>query len=296
MSSGRAAVLAIATLLVTACASTSVSIGTDAAAMRAANSAIRTQAQDAFRQANDGARAVAIEHRLNVTEPAQGRSPDLTLSEDDFPRAVTASDAAEWDRAFAELDGYFLALQSLVDPTRTRVTGEELTNVIARLNSEPVEAGLPDGFSAVFATLFENLVRAQAEREATAIMRRLDPQFGVLTTTLADAIGVDEDGGSLRGTVWVHWQARLDAYNVEYAQASTRTARRAIITSYLQAIDARDAQLRSLEQLRTSVLALGEAHSAAARGTRGDVMFWLERIEAARLDIERRRQTLGGGN
>jgi hypothetical protein len=58
----------------------------------------------------------------------------------------------------------------------------------------------------------------------------------------------------------------------------------------------RDAQLRDLDGLRSSLLALGEAHSAAAKGSPGDALFWVERIGGWLDDIKRRTQAAKGSS
>ncbi|HYD85968.1 MAG TPA: hypothetical protein VEA80_00695 [Vitreimonas sp.] len=284
-------VVSLALLLAGACATTSVTVGEQAGALRAGAGAARAHAANAFSAANQIARENAIERKLDLAEPP---TRQRSLSEDDFPRAVAIDDAAKWDRAFAELDAYFVALQSLVDPERARMTGDGVTTLLNQLRGEPVQAEMPAGVGAAFATLAQALVQARAEREATAVLRRVDPAFNELMTAMADAIGED-DVSDLRGTVSVNWSNRLSELRSDYASAANRSARQTVIARFLAAADARDAQLAQLAQLRAALLALGEAHSAAARGSRGDMMFWMNRVDAWVSDFERRRQTLAAG-
>jgi hypothetical protein len=289
----RMSLVAAAVLAATGCATTSVSIATDAGVLRTGASTVRTHAADAFQAGNEVARQNSIQRKLDLAEASPGHPADHSLREDDFPLAVARADIAKWDQAFVELGAYFVALQSLVDPARSSMTGDALTNLATQLQSGSTQASLPPGVAATFATLAQALVQARAEHEAAAVMRRVDPAFSALTQQMAEAIGADNNSG-LRGTVWANWEATLAADRANYANAQNATARRSIITAFLQAMDARDTQIRNLEQLRASILALGEAHSAAARGSRGDVMFWIDRVDSWLGDVKQRRQTLTG--
>ena len=77
---------------------------------------------------------------------------------------------------------------------------------------------------------------------------------------------------------------------VAYAGAATQhdeRAQRALVARYLDGVDQRDAQLRSLAAFRSSLLSLADAHAAAAAGARRPVAELLTVVED-RLDETRR--------
>jgi len=112
-------------------------------------------------------------------------------------------------------------------------------------------------------------------------------------TNMATAIGTDNTS-DLRGTVNANWNAVLARIRSEFASTKPddRDARRRVIQKFVDAVDARDTQLAGLDQLRSSLLALGEAHAAAGRGSRGEALFWIERIDGWLDDIKARTAAL----
>jgi acyl-CoA reductase-like NAD-dependent aldehyde dehydrogenase len=145
----------------------------------------------------------------------------------------------------------------------------------------------------VFATFGQALVQAHAEKTAMDVMRKVDPAFTATMAGMADGIGKD-DGSGLRGTVHSNWDAVLAAIRSAYAETpgTNRDARKRVLQQFLDAMDARDEQLNALEQLRTSLIALGEAHAAAARGNHGEAVFWIDRINGWLDDVKRRADEL----
>lgn len=255
------------------------SVGT----IRSGLGSAREQARLAFESANRIALEQAIERKLDHTEA-------LTLAEKDFAAAVARDDADQWIAAFGVLDSYASALQKLVDPQLSTGTGDALQSLGEQLqNGQAIHAKLPSGAAGAFATFGQALIQAHAEKQATAIMRQVDPQFTAVTSGMADAIGAD-NGSGLRATVKGNWQTVLSGINSEYADnhAASRDARRGLIQQYLDALAGRDQQLADLEQLRVSLLALGEAHAAAARGNHGEATYWIERIDGWLKEAKRR--------
>jgi hypothetical protein len=126
------------------------------------------------------------------------------------------------------------------------------------------------------------LLQARSERKATAVMRQTDGAFNAVVGDMAKAIGTGgSDVGSLQNSVFSSWEnSVLTKIEDDYAalQPTDQANRRATIQRYLDAMNARDKQLADLSQLRQSLLALGEAHSAAARGEPGDALFWVKRV------------------
>jgi hypothetical protein len=253
-----------------ACATPGPVLTASVGTVRTGLSLTSEQAATAFTTTNATARDLDLQRAL--------ANPAPNLREEDFPLALAPADIAKWTNAFTALDTYLASVQSLVDPARATATADRLDGLAAQLREGPVHLSLPAEASGAFATFAGVLVQLRSEHEATAIMRRVDPAFSAVMGGLADAIGADDRSG-LRGTTRIYWAEKLSALRVAYAQLSpTSPSRQATMLSFVAAMDSRDAQLQNLAQLRASVLALGEAHSAAARGSGGDALFWIGRI------------------
>ena len=279
----RATVAGIAILLAAACATPAPILIEDVGAIRSGAVAARQQAEDSFAAANDLARDQAIERKV--------RQPNAILRQTDFPQPVSAEAARKWNQAFSVLDQYGAALQSLVDPARAAETAEAIGELGQGLQSGPLNANLPNGLTAVFQTFGQALIQARAESKATAVMRSTDPAFNQLVGEMATAIGEPDEPGSLSNTVRSAWEnSVIPLIENEYASTDTddEGTRRRLITSYLEAMSERDKQLSDLTLLQQSLLALGEAHSAAAQGRPGDALFWIGRINGWADDIRKR--------
>jgi hypothetical protein len=261
-------------LLLGACATPGPATTENAGALRAGVDAARQQSQLAFDTANKLAREQAV--------AAKVADPSTILRQGDFPLPAPPEATAQWAAAFDVLDSYAAALQSLVDPKAAQTSGDSLQALGESLNGPTVNAGIPPMLTAAFSAFGSALVQARSEGKATAVMRRTDPAFNGVVGAMASAIGSGgSDPGSLQNSVASSWnRSVLPLIEQDYRRAdpADSAARTAIIHRYLDAMAGRDAQLASLGQLRQSLLALGEAHGAAARGEPGDALFWIQRV------------------
>ena len=276
----RAAMLLAAAGL-TGCATPGPILGQNVTTLRAGIGAARDQSDLAFEAANRAVRQQSIEFMVD--------QPGITLAEKNFLVAVAPEDAARWRVAFQSLDRYTASLQRLVDPRLAQTTGDTLTDIGAHLQSPNIGANLPAGLTGLFATLGQAIVAAQAERKATDVMRKVDPQFNAVTAAMAGAIGADDTQG-IRGTVHGNWDTVLAGINADYAKLAPadRGGRLAVAGHFRDALQSRDAQIANLAGLHDSLLALGSAHTAAARGDSGDALFWIGRIDGWLDDVRRR--------
>jgi hypothetical protein len=282
-----AGILSLA-LAVAGCATPGPMLTEDVGAIRTGIAAVRQQSQTSFTAANTLVRQQAVDRKV--------RSPDLILRQSDFPTPVTAEAAQQWSTAFDLLDAYAAALQNLVDPQRAQDAGAAIGQLGDSLNGPTIRAGIPPSITGVFQAFGSALVQAKAEASATAVMRRTDPAFADLVGKMASAVGRAHEAGSLYDTVESAWNdSLLPGLENGYRNLSPtdEAGRRQAIQAYLDAMAARDAQLTQLGQLSQSLLALGEAHAAAARGRPGDALFWIKRIDA-QLDAIRSRAASTG--
>lgn len=252
--------------------------------MRTGVAHMRTSTDDAFTELNSSRRDFAIEDVLDAN-----RAP----TEADFASLIDPDTTLRWRKAYDAVDGYLAALQTLVDTKRSEQTRAGLEEVGTGVQALGI--GLPTGAQTAFSAFGGAVVQAAAERKAMTVIRRVDPSFRRLMITLGDLVaGPDE--GTLRALTVTQWKRRLqdiaaDDYTVAAAQGS-RERREAVVRAYRTALDERDAKLGALADLRDALLALGEAHGAAARGGDGAVIFWIGQIEARLKDV---RDAIGKG-
>lgn len=270
-------------VLIAGCASSGSMLTEDVGALRAGIGAAREQSRISFIAANKLAQEQAIERKIDLSEK--------TLREADFPVPVPSEDAAQWAEAFAILDTYSGALQKLVDSKRTQATGDAIGGIAASLNGPTINAKMPPTLSGAFATFGQALMQSRAEKSAVAVMRKTDPAFREVVGAMADAIGGSpQDVASIQFVVESNWtNSILPSLENKYTGLEVKSGeRRRVAQDYVAAISARNAQLANLSQLHQSLIALGEAHSAAARGHPGDALFWIDRIHGWLDEIKRR--------
>jgi hypothetical protein len=270
----------------------------DLTAFGTAASDIGKQADLSFRQSNSLARDMSVERFI--------RSGAVGLNEQQFMVAVSAEDMAAWQEALSGLERYGTGLASLVDTARGTATSNALVGLGNQLASGRTGIEISPEVGGAFASLAGALVNASAQRSAREILMRTDPSIQSLLNAMAVAIGeTDRDG--LRGTVYANWAASFTGVQRAYAQAAearNEADQRRLVGQFLAALDKRDAQLRSLAALRSSLLSLAAAHSAAAQGAPASVASLLQSIEE-RLDETKRlydafeedaRERRSGGN
>jgi hypothetical protein len=223
-----------------------------------------------FAEANRVARAAAVDRFV--------RSGAVGLTEAPFAPAVPAEVANDWREAFGDLERYGLLLGALSDEDQRGRTTAAFRNLGVELKAGAAGARISPGVAAGISSLAGTLIGIEAQRRSREILTRTDPPVRALLTAMADAIGASDAEG-LRGTVAAAWTASGARFQRAYALAvearRDEDARRAIVTDYLALLDRRQAQLATLADLRHSLLALADAHSAAAAGSRrpiGDLL------------------------
>lgn len=250
--------LCTALLVLSACARTVAS--ENLAAFSQAATAISKQSQLSFDESNKLARDFAIDRKIRTGGPG--------LSEDQFQGAVSQESMDAWKEALTGLADYGTTLASLVDTSNGAQTSDGLVALAGRIQAGPVRLKINDQVATGFAALAGALVDARAQRQATHILQAADPHVQLLLSSMAEAIGANDSEG-LRGTVHRLGTTALSPIQRSYAAAFDRhdeRAQRELIQQYLDGLAARDAQLRSLENLRGSLINLAAAHAAAAKG------------------------------
>jgi hypothetical protein len=247
---------------------------------RAAND-VSQQADLAFEESNKLARDVAVDRFVRSGLPG--------LSEQHFQGAIPRESMDAWQEALTGLSDYATILASLVDTNRGTQTSDAIVALGQKLQTGAIGARIDPAVSTAFASLGGALIDARGQRIARGILTRADPSVQSLLTSMAESIGA-HNGEGLRGTVFTNWNANLDPVRRAYAAAADKkqeSTQRLLIGEYLAGLDRRDAQLRSLANLRTSLVNLAAAHSAAAKGAPATVGSLLAQIER-RLDETKR--------
>jgi hypothetical protein len=257
-SSAIAAVVTTVLLLTTSCATPR---SADLTGFGRSAAGLQADVGATFAEANRLARSVEVDRFV--------RSGAIALSERRFPPAVPPEVTSKWQAALGDLARYGNLLATLTGTGRGGVQTDAFRQLGTQLNAGSTAADLDPGVTAGFAALAGALVDLKARSSARGIMRRTDPDVRRLLVAMAEAVG-DSDAEGLRGTVASNWTAALSAYQRTYAVAATEKAdarQRQIVADYLAGIDRRDAQLAALSGLRSSLLGLADAHTAAAAGS-----------------------------
>jgi hypothetical protein len=248
--------VALLLLLLAGCAAPMVSPPRVAAFGQAVDS-VKLQFDTAFAAINQMAMADAVERAVTLPK----------LTEADVAPLLPPDDIAKWDNAIGGIDAYVASLTALTAPNPANDFGSAATafgTAVAKL--EPSALPSP-GVAAGFAELGRSLIAAKAERDALKIARQADPAMQQIFTAMADVIG-DAKLKGLRGTVHEHWQTEIaEVAKVDFPTAKGNTAaRRSAVLAYVDLLQKRDAQDLQLASLRQSLLELGVAHAALARG------------------------------
>ena len=269
----------IVTIALAGCARTVAS--EDLAGFSKAAQDISSQADLAFVASNKLARDVSIDRFV--------RSGAVGLSEQQFQTAVSAESIDAWQESLGALSDYATVLSSLVDTKRGTETSDAVVALGQKLQSGTVGLSINPTIATAFASLGGALVDARAQQQARRVLVQTDPSVQQLLSDMAEALG-DNNSEGLRGTIFSNWNTSLDGVRRAYALAATQhreQEQRKLIAEYLGALDRRDAQLRSLSNLRASIVNLAAAHSAAAKGAPLTVGTLIAQIEQ-RVDETKR--------
>jgi hypothetical protein len=273
---------ALAAFALVGCAS-STTLVADVGALQSGVAGARQQAQLSFDAANKAALDQAI--ALKVADAG------VNLGEADLTTAVKTEDIQAWSQAFDILDAYCTSLKKLSGTAQSQTTGNNLAGLGAQLQNGPLALKIPAGLQGLFATFGQALVQAQAAKTATDVMRTTDPAFHQVVDGMAAAIGSSpQQTNTLQFQVASNWVTTLAGITVDYSalRPTDQAGRRQVITRYLAAMKARDDELQNLSQLHASLLALGEAHSAAAKGKPGDALYWIGQINTWLDEVKQR--------
>jgi hypothetical protein len=278
----------LALLLATGCAGHVSS--TDMSGFGRSAAAIGKQAETSMLDANRIGRDASVEEFIRLGRPG--------LTEAAFPPLVPPEVSRAWLDALGGLERYGMLLSSLSDPDRASDATAAVGNLGGQLNG--LGAGISPGIGSAFAGLAGALVEASAQRQARGFLRRTDPHVRSLLVSMAEAVGASDDEG-LRGTVKTNWIRTFSPLQNAYAAAAEKKderLQRTNIALFLDRVDRRDAQLRSLAALRLSLLSLADAHSAAAAGSRRPASELLEVVERRLEEVREAHDVIkqGAGN
>lgn len=216
------------------------------------------------------------------------------LNEDLFGEGIPSESVATWMRAFNLMEEYAQKLEILLsDEQREGIEGE-LRGFGEKL-STTLEAPLPDGVAAGFVKLGGLLVQIKIGQDALEIMRETDPAIQDIFNTMSSAIGSTHEEG-IRNTVRTSWTTQLGGLQVEFLRAGDNLKKKhQVAEKFLNMLNERDANDQLLSSLRISLLSLGNAHAAMAKGERlrasGYIQIVQDEYRGIRKEIDRLRET-----
>lgn len=261
-------------LALSACATQGAVLNSGVGAIRASATAADAETENVFGDINAAHRDDVITLLL-----AQKARP----SEEAFAPVIAPETAARWAAVFDGIDTYLAGIQDLVDTKRSTAIGDNLKGVGEALQSPNFGVKIPNEAVGLFAGLGGALVQASAERKAQDVMRRTDPEFRALMEGLAGLVGgPDSRPGALRAMVDEHWSGLLIGAEHDFGKLldAPDSARAPLLTGYGKLLDERQAYRERLERLRRALIAIGEAHSAAAKGSPGGTFYWIGQINS----------------
>jgi hypothetical protein len=247
---------------------------------------VHVQAQTTFRAIND----LVTEDELDLVV----KKKDLT--ESDVAVMLAPTEIAKWEKAFSAVDSYCKSLAALLDPSLATDLEQSFVGAATELKTLDKNA-LPDPIiSTAFAEVAGMLIEAKAQADALKVASSADPSMQVVFTSMANAIGSNDNKPGLITTVSKHWTNRMGVKDDEFhrnfddfykahptpskdEKTTFEAAQRQIVLEYIQLRDQRDAQLLTLTSLRKSLLGLAEAHSALARGSAADLSTVLTKLQ-----------------
>lgn len=202
------------------------------------------------------------------------------LTEDSLVEVPSGAAIAAWNAALDPVEAYAEDLSSLTSADSAKAVENSLGGLAAQFNATSADlranAGggggqISAGQAAAFTEMASALLRAHAQKQAMRVAAQTDPEVRRVFTVLADAIGGDNTGPGLRSTVRANWDQRASALKVEFLRAGTPERRRPVVREFIELMRKRDAQDEMLADLRSTYLALADAHSALAMGRPADI-------------------------
>jgi hypothetical protein len=213
-----------------------------------------------------------------ATEDEVDRAVTLpALSESDIGVVLSRDSISKWDMAFASIEKYASNLSLLTSPDQANEFSTATEGLAAELAKLSPNALPSPGVATAFTELGRLLIEAKADSDALRVAQTVDPAMQQIFSTMAAAIGENNQKG-IRGTVWEHWQLRMGVRQSQFLQASG-DARRADVLAFINLRDQRDAQDLQLGGLRQSILDLGVAHAALARGSNVELNAAIDQIQ-----------------
>lgn len=226
-----------------------------------------TQTDTIFAAANALAQEESIKYVI--------ASNKVTITDADFTPLLSPDAVAEWDTSFSKLEAYASALQTLSSGNEGTQFSNSAQGLGKQLQTGAIGAKISNGVAAAFIELGQALINLKAGHDAQAIMHQTDPAIRQVFTQMAAAIGENNKSG-LRADVWSNWTTKIaQGPGQDYIAAGkngNNTAQKTTAAqSYVAMMAQRDAQLSTLATLRQSLLALADAHTAAAKGASADL-------------------------
>ncbi len=216
----------------------------------AAATATGQQADTAFTQIN------TLTSESIIENAAQQKS----LSAANFTKVLPADNISDWDKAFSAMASYAQSLNTLSSSSNSESTATAMGGLATTIESQTNSESMP-GLSAAFVSLAGALEKAKFGHDAHQIAVAADPAIQKITQCMAQAIGTSNLTG-LRGTVWANYESFVLAPLQKSFSSASSADKLNLAKQFSAALDQRAAADLQLSSLRSSILALGNAHHA----------------------------------
>jgi len=250
---------------------------TSATAFSTGVTAARAQTQTAFDAIVTTMRAASIDYA----------SKQPMLNEGTVVSVPNAEAVAAWNGVLGPIEHYAQHLSALASGGAATGTEDAIGALAGEFNtvssSLKSQGGLGKagqvavGPASALAAVAGALERARALKQVNELAKATNGEIRGMLTALADAIGASPATG-LRGTVRASWDDQLIQITEDFQRAGSPAQRVPAVRDFVDTLSKRDAQDAQLASLRSSYLALADAHSAIAKGNEGEVRGALDFI------------------
>jgi hypothetical protein len=225
---------------------------TSAASFGSAATATSQQADTTFAAVNAITSQSVIAHAAKQSR----------LNPANFYQVFPTQSINQWDSAFSAMASYAQALATLSSPGTNETTPAAVstlaTNITTQANSE-----MPPGLSSAFVAITTALEKAKFGHDAYDVAVTADPTIQDIIKTMTDLIGSSNKEG-LRKTVEANYHnVMMSSLEISFPSASA-SEKLTMAKQYSTALDQQAAADLQLASLRTSIIALGNAHHAIA--------------------------------
>ena len=225
---------------------------TSAASFGSAATATSQQADTTFATVNAITSQSVIAHAAKQSR----------LNPANFYQVFPTQSINQWDSAFSAMASYAQALTTLSAPGTNETAPAAISTLASGITTQ-ANTEMPPGLSTAFVTIATALEKAKFGHDAYGVAVTADPTIQDIIKTMTDLIGSSNKEG-LRKTVEANYHnVMMSSLEISFPSASA-SEKLTMAKQYSTALDQQAAADLQLASLRTSIIALGNAHHAIA--------------------------------